>query len=331
MAILMKLVRNAATTFDSERKEHRRNRGRTHFYQVEGNAEHESEQLALVDAVLFSIQTISDEAQSWHERACLCADYSEGYACNYAVELDEVEDFKGLWKLVKAQVTEYAKTFGSIPTNDNYALNILGYAIAGKIVRNSNGKYELHDRVYKLAVKWKSESEERQKARAEKAAAPVEVESPAAEQTAPVQKTEGGKKIHITPETKADEIKSFRLVSPCKECPYRSDLPSYLKGWLGRERATEIARNVFDLGQSFPCHKTTEHDDRKLDQGYTHKGCESQCAGASIMQIKLGKTSAYMQVAERLGWTKEIEAMQQLDLDSPVFETVADFIEFHSR
>ena len=38
-----------------------------------------------------------------------------------------------------------------------------------------------------------------------------------------------------------------------------------------------------------------------------------------------------MQVAERLGWTKEIEAMQQLDLDSPVFETVADFIEFHSR
>lgn len=33
----MKLVRNAATTYDSENKEHRRNRGRIHFYQVEGN------------------------------------------------------------------------------------------------------------------------------------------------------------------------------------------------------------------------------------------------------------------------------------------------------
>lgn len=31
----MKLTRNAATTFDSEKSEHRRNRGRFHFYQVE--------------------------------------------------------------------------------------------------------------------------------------------------------------------------------------------------------------------------------------------------------------------------------------------------------
>lgn len=49
------------------------------------------------------------------------------------------------------------------------------------------------------------------------------------------------------------------------------------------------------------------------------------------MQIKTDNPSAYMQVAERLGWTKEVEAMKQLYLDSPVFDTVADFIKFHSR
>lgn len=328
----MKLVRNAATTYDSENKEHRRNRGRIHFYQVEGNSDYEQEQLALVDAVLYSIQTTSDEAQSWHDRACLCADYSEGYACNYAVEVDEVEDFKALWKLVKAQVTEYAKLMKFIPSNSSYDLNILGYALASKIVRNSNGKYELHDRIYNLAVKWKADSAER-KARAEKAAETVqpEVSAPAAEQTAPAPKTPGGKKIHITAETKGDDLQSFRLVSPCKDCPFRSDLPSHLRGWLGHDRAKQIATSVFELGQSFQCHKTTEYTDDDLDNGYKLKGCESQCAGASIMQIKLGRPSQWMQVAERLGMKKEIEAIQRLDLDAPVFESAQAFIDYHTR
>lgn len=317
----MKLTRNAATTFDSEQKEHRRNRGRFHFYQVEGNADNESGQLALVDAVLFSIKT-SDETQSWHERACLCADYNEGYACNYAVELDEVEDFKALWKSVKDQVSKYAKTFGGFIPDDTYSLTILGYALAKKIVNHSGGKFELCDRLYKNAV-----------AAVEKKAAKLqqEVLADPAEQPEPALQPEPGN----TPEAKKDEIKSFKLSSPCKNCPFRNDLPAHNKGWLGKARAEGIAFSTFKMGQSFPCHKTTggardDEDGEHEDGTYTYDEKTSQCAGAAIMQIKTGNPSAYMQIAERLGWTKEVEAMKRLDMDSPVFETPDQFIEFHT-
>ncbi|WP_336018868.1 DUF5417 domain-containing protein [Acinetobacter lwoffii] len=320
----MKLTRNAATTFDSENSEHRRNRGRFHFYRVEGNAESELDQLALVDSVFYSIATTSDFSESWHERACLCADYSEGYACNYTVELDEVEDFKALWKLVKAQVAAYAKTFDHIPTDDQHALNILGYAIAGKIVRNSKGQYALHDRIYNLSVKSKAEYEERQKARAEKAA---KVDAPAA-----AEQPEPAPQPGNMPKAKNDEIKSFKLSSPCKDCPFRNDLPAHFKGWLGKARAEGIALSTFKMGQSFPCHKTTDLGARDGEDGtYTYDEKTSQCAGAAIMQIKTGNPSAYMQIAERLGWTKEVEAMKRLDMNAPVFETPDQFIEFHTN
>lgn len=132
-----------------------------------------------------------------------------------------------------------------------------------------------------------------------------------------------------------DDIESFKLKHPCKECPFRNDLPEHLKGWLGKERAEGIAFDTFKTGQSFPCHKTTslgEHDEREENErSFVYNAQTSQCAGAAIMQIKTDNPSAYMQVAERLGWAKEVEAMKQLDLDLPVFDTVADFIKFHSR
>lgn len=138
-----------------------------------------------------------------------------------------------------------------------------------------------------------------------------------------------------------DDIESFKLKRPCKECPFRKDLPEHLKGWLGKERAEGIAFDTFKTGQSFPCHKTTGtmHSDDEYDE-YDDWDDEakptpydqntSQCAGAAIMQIKTDNPSAYMQTAERLGWTKEVEAMKQLDLDSPVFDTPENFIKFHS-
>lgn len=135
-----------------------------------------------------------------------------------------------------------------------------------------------------------------------------------------------------------DDIKSFKLKRPCKDCPFRKDGTS-INLILGHERAKGIAFDTFKTGQSFPCHKTTgtmHSDDEYDDWGNEAKPTPydqntSQCAGAAIMQIKTDNPSAYMQIAERLGWTKEVEAMKQLDLDSPVFDTVADFIKFHSR
>lgn len=144
-----------------------------------------------------------------------------------------------------------------------------------------------------------------------------------------MEKTESGKKIYITSETTKEDLSSFRLKAPCSNCPFRKDNPH--NGWLGRNRAAGIAHSVFVMGQSFHCHKTTETTDWDYEKDtYQLKGCEAQCAGAAIMQIKLGHTSAWMQVAERMGFTAEIEGIKNLDLTAPVFDSIDDFIDFHS-
>ncbi|PKF35493.1 hypothetical protein [Acinetobacter proteolyticus] len=137
---------------------------------------------------------------------------------------------------------------------------------------------------------------------------------------------------------KKEEIASFKLKGPCKDCPFRKDLPEDYQGWLGEQRAQGIAFDTFRMGHSFPCHKTTnlgaeDYDDYdefgEEKSEYIYDEQTSQCAGAAIMQIKTGNTSAYMQIAERLGFTKEVEAIKNLDLDSPVFDSIEDFIKFH--
>lgn len=119
---------------------------------------------------------------------------------------------------------------------------------------------------------------------------------------------------------------NFNLKKPCANCPFRSDKPE-LRHWLGNKRAQQIADSVFKHGHNFPCHKTTEHDDNGQ---YQYNNNESQCAGAAIMQIKTRNPSAWMQVAERLGFAEKIK-LTNLDLDSSnVFDTPEAFVEFHS-
>lgn len=156
------------------------------------------------------------------------------------------------------------------------------------------------------------------------------------EKGAVVDRTPKGKKIHINEKTTSTELVSFRLSAPCANCPFRNDIPEN-KGWLGRSRAEEIAKSLFVMRQSFQCHKTTEFDDADEEDGYKLKGCEAQCAGASIMQRKLKLDSNWMQLVERLNlisggkeWAAEVEAINKLDLEAPVFGTVEEFIEFHA-
>lgn len=73
----------------------------------------------------------------------------------------------------------------------------------------------------------------------------------------------------MTEQQTKDDINSFKLKRPCKDCPFRKDLSPHLKGWLGKERAEGIAFDTFKTGQSFPCHKTTslgEHDEREENE-----------------------------------------------------------------
>lgn len=68
----------------------------------------------------------------------------------------------------------------------------------------------------------------------------------------------------------------FELVRPCPKCPFRLDIPEYLRGG----RAEQIARDLAG-GASFACHETTVPSDE--DDGSMVEAADSQmCAGAMI-------------------------------------------------
>lgn len=124
---------------------------------------------------------------------------------------------------------------------------------------------------------------------------------------------------------------NYKLKTPCKNCPFRKDLPKDLEGWFGKSRAQQIADDVLKHGFNFACHKTTTHsDDGDEDRsGYLYTEKESQCAGAAIMQIKDNNPSQWMQISTRMGLAVEL-GIDKLELNAPVFDTAKDFIAFHS-
>lgn len=101
------------------------------------------------------------------------------------------------------------------------------------------------------------------------------------------------------------------LSKPCAECPFRTDIKSYLRP----KRAEEICESLMN-GHSFPCHKTTDYD--CLDQ--------SQCAGAEIYLAKQGMSTQMSRIAERLGFT-----VATLDMDAPVFGSMSEMIEAQTK
>jgi hypothetical protein len=84
---------------------------------------------------------------------------------------------------------------------------------------------------------------------------------------------------------------------PCSNCPFRKDS---LKGWLGKERATELVNNY-----SHTCHKAND----KL-----------QCAGHMLL---LKDDNTFYQLAKRMN----LLYVKGGDL---IFETKEDCIKHHS-
>lgn len=122
----------------------------------------------------------------------------------------------------------------------------------------------------------------------------------------------------------------YKLKSPCANCPFRKNQIGPHPIVLGKGRAEGLVRDVLIHGGSFACHKTTSFDGEYDDEdstGYQYTDKESQCAGAGIMQIKSNRTSSWMQISERMGWDIGVK---NLDLDSPVFDSAEDFMEFHT-
>lgn len=93
------------------------------------------------------------------------------------------------------------------------------------------------------------------------------------------------------------------MKSPCKDCPFRKNIH---KGWLGKERMTEIVE-----ADSFVCHKTTHStlEDRK------------QCAGHMI--LKKGENS-YVRLANNMGMELGLSG------DSLIFDSPEECVKHHT-
>lgn len=107
----------------------------------------------------------------------------------------------------------------------------------------------------------------------------------------------------------------FDLHRPCDECPFRSDC---LPAWLGRERAQEISETLRG-GNTFSCHKTGRDEARDNEQ---------HCAGALlVLRRDQGGFSGAVSLACAVGWLEP----DRLDESAPVFDSLDEFIEHHSR
>lgn len=115
--------------------------------------------------------------------------------------------------------------------------------------------------------------------------------------------------------------KPYGLTTPCKLCPFRTDVHPYILP----ERVREIERSLERA--EFPCHKTTSRDDECDDGLYIRTGREVHCAGALILMIKEDRSSQMMRIAHRLGMFDPAA----LDMAAPVYASFDEMHEAHER
>lgn len=119
---------------------------------------------------------------------------------------------------------------------------------------------------------------------------------------------------------------NFNLVRPCKLCPYRKDCPP---GWLGQDRAQELADGVIMGDQSFPCHETVNYDDwEDEDEQYQYNGKERFCAGALILESKCNRGG---NLTIRIARMTKMFSYDQLKNVELIFDSTKDFIKHHSE
>lgn len=125
----------------------------------------------------------------------------------------------------------------------------------------------------------------------------------------------------------------FKLKQPCKDCPFRRDSP---KGWLGGERARQIADSLHEEngmggGSVFPCHKTVDYSDEDHEAGRTNRLQESNayCAGAiSVVEKECqqgGPLPLPLQIAERMG----LYDPTSMKIDDTTFDSFDEFVDHH--
>ena len=112
--------------------------------------------------------------------------------------------------------------------------------------------------------------------------------------------------------------KPYTLQSPCKDCPFRTDVPSY----LAPERAQEIMEGSCEES-NFYCHKTIDYSDDGEGQV---TGKSRVCAGFLITMEKEGRANQPTRIAEGLG----LYDRTQLGMDAPTHDSMWDWVKSYA-
>ena len=77
------------------------------------------------------------------------------------------------------------------------------------------------------------------------------------------------------------------IKKPCQHCPFRNDV----KPFLHPKRAEELAYGAYRKYNTFPCHKTTQHDDEGESIG---TGSNKECAGyLTLKAAEIGEENVF--------------------------------------
>lgn len=112
----------------------------------------------------------------------------------------------------------------------------------------------------------------------------------------------------------------FTMKTPCPHCPFRTDIPGYLRP----DRMEEIIDALY-MGQTFTCHKTTVTDPDDDDGGMMDGPNAQHCAGALIFLEHQEQPNQLMRIAERLGGYDRTK----LDMSAPVPDCEYELIDHH--
>lgn len=112
----------------------------------------------------------------------------------------------------------------------------------------------------------------------------------------------------------------YDLRRPCPKCPFRTDVPGYLR--CGR--AAEIARSLAE-GAAFACHETTASMEDDEMETCVATADSQFCAGALLVLEHQEQPNQLMRIAERLG----LYDAERLDRAAPVCRSLGEFVAHH--
>ena len=114
----------------------------------------------------------------------------------------------------------------------------------------------------------------------------------------------------------------WKLTSPCKNCPFRNDRPTFLR----RDRARDIADSIEHQQLDFPCHETTNLSEEDGEETVGDEN-EQMCAGAIIIMEKMGRSTQNMRISERFPTDDgDNYCRDKMDMTAPVFENFDEFV-----